>query len=301
MHKNDLKGVICAVVTPLKNGKPDTDNLQKLLRQLENDGCEGVLLLGTTGEGPSMGMAEREEIVSAAVAAKTGMKILVGTGTPSLTDTIYLTRRAFELGADVAVTLPPYYFKKVADEAMVDYFRQVFDEAVPDDKLLMLYHIPQVSGMPVTFGVIDGLLTYAGNRMAALKDSGGDIEFSRELCHKFPELRVFVGSDKLLLDGLCAGAAGCITAAANVIAPLAVQTYQTFIAGEEAEAAQEILTRARMLLDNYQPFPPSLKAILQHRYGAEGWEVRPPLSPLSEAQTQALLEKLAAFVPLKVN
>lgn len=294
-HNPDLKGVICAAVTPLKNGKLDTANLQKLMRQLESEGCNGVLLLGTTGEGPSMGMGEREEVIAAAVAARGNMKILAGTGTPSLTDTITLTRRAFELGADVAVTLPPYYFKKVSDEAMIAYFKQVFDEAVPDDKRLMLYHIPQVSGMPVTFPVIEGLLAYAGHRMAALKDSAGDIGFARDLRQKFPELRVFVGSDKLLLDGLCAGAAGCITAAANVIAPLAVQTYQTFVAGEDAESAQETLTAARSLLDNYQPFPPSLKAILAQRYGNEGWEVRPPLSPLPETQTQELLDKLASY------
>ncbi|MBZ0307387.1 MAG: dihydrodipicolinate synthase family protein, partial [Anaerolineae bacterium] len=232
--KMDLKGVICAAVTPLKKGKPDSDNLQRHLRRLAAEGCDGVLLLGTTGEGPSMGMAERGEIVEAAVAAKTGMKILVGTGTPSLPDTIHLTRRAFELGADAVVALPPYYFKKASDAGVIDYFKQVFDEAVPDDKLLLLYHIPQVSGMPVTFGVLEGVMKYAGDRMAGIKDSGGDIDHARELCQKFPELRVFVGTDSLLLDGLCAGAAGCITAAANVIAPLAVKTYRAFIAGEDA-------------------------------------------------------------------
>ncbi len=294
-NKMDLKGVICAAVTPLKNGKPDADNLQRHLRRLAAEGCDGVLLLGTTGEGPSMGMAERSDIVEAAVAAKAGMKILVGTGTPSLSDTIHLTRRAFEQGADAVVTLPPYYFKKASDAGVIDYFKQVFDEAVPDDKLLLLYHIPQVSGMPVTLGVLEGVMKYAGNRMAGIKDSGGEIDHARELCQKFPELRVFVGSDSLLLDGLCAGAAGCITAAANVIAPLAVKTYRAFIAGEDADPLQEVLSQARAVMDAYQPFPPSLKSILAHQYGTEGWEVRPPLTPLPADQQQELLRRLAEF------
>ncbi len=298
-QKSDLKGVICAAVTPLKNGRLDAAALQHHLRQLASEGCEGALVLGTTGEGPSFGLAERDEIVAAAVEANSGMKILIGTGTPSLTDTIHLTRRAFELGADAVVTLPPYYFKKATDAGVIAYFKQVFDAAVPDDGLLLVYHIPQVSGMPITFGVLEGLIPYAGDRLAGIKDSSGDMEHARDLCHKFPELRVFIGSDKLLLDGLCAGAAGCITAAANVIAPLAVRTYRAFVAWEEADPHQEILTSARSVVEAFQPLPASLKSVLAHRYGTESWEVRPPLSPLSAEQQQDFVNRLSAFAEVK--
>ena len=292
-RRDELEGIVAAVVTPLNaQDEPDLEGLQKHIRALASEGCHGILLLGTTGEGPSMGIHERRAVLEAGLSAAEGMIVYVGTGCPSLRDAIDLTTQAFELGADVVVVLPPYYYKKVSDEGLFAFYRRLFDEAVPEGKLLMLYDIPQQSQIPLSADLLERLLHYAGGRLAGVKDSTGNLDHGRELCERFPELRIFVGTDRLLCPALKFGAAGCITAAANLFAPLAVAVYRAHLAGEDCEPLQEVLTRVRELLDQYQPLAPTLKSLLALRYGSANWHVRPPLLPLPLESHRRLIESL---------
>jgi len=284
-------GVYCATVTPMRGLEVDTTALIAHLYALKAEGCDGVLLMGTTGEGPSLALDEREAIVAASVTAQTGLKILAGTGTPSLPETIHATRRAFALGADGVVVIPPYYFKTASEAGLLAYYRAVLDSAVPDDKALFAYHIPQVSGVAVPTTLLEKLASEYGARFAGVKDSGGDMGYADGIIQRAPELDVFVGSEKLLLTGLKHGAAGCITAGANVLARRAAAVYQAWKSGEDAEALQAALSIARTVLDGYAPAPSALKALLSARYGGESWDVRLPLLPLSEAQGVEFIEK----------
>lgn len=288
-----LGGVICAIVTPIRDGQPDIANLQTHMRAMEADGCDGVLLLGTTGEGTSMGMAQREMVVEGAMEARGNLTILIGTGTPSLQDTITLTKQAFEYGADGVVTLPPFYYNKVTHEGITAFYRAVIDEAVPDGKTLLAYHIPQVSGMPVSFEVLEAMQKYAPGRFAGIKDSTGDWNHTQSLNTTFPDLRIFAGNDHHLYNNLKAGGAGCITAACNLFASLARDVYHTFKAGGDGQAAQERLSAARSVLDRFPPSSASLKAMLSLRYGTEGWDLCPPLMSVSDSVRDGLLKALA--------
>lgn len=292
---SELKGVIPPVVTPLtQEDQLHLKNLQLHIRTMIQDGCSGVLLMGTTGEGPSLGLGERKAVIDAGVEAARGALVLVHTGCASLKDTLDLTRHAYDSGADAAMVVPPFYYKNVPVEGLLAYYRRLLEEAVPEDGSLLLYHIPQVSHVPVTFRLLVGLLNFASDRLVGLKDSSGDLDHLRELCGRFPKLRVFVGTDRLVLKGLRLGAAGCITAAVNVLAPLDVAVYRAFTSGREAEAEdlQEALTAARDALERYPPFPPTIKYLLSLRYGGTGWEPRPPLINLSEADQAALVRDL---------
>ncbi|MCU0465679.1 MAG: dihydrodipicolinate synthase family protein [Anaerolineae bacterium] len=289
-----FKGVYCASVTPMRGEAVDTAALVAHLHALKADSCDGVLLMGTTGEGPSLALAEREAIVEAAVAAKTGLSIMAGTGTPNLPETIQATRRAFELGADAVVVIPPYYFCTATEAGLLAYYRAVMDAAVPEGKTLFAYHIPQVSGVSVPPSLLVKLSLLYGDRFGGVKDSGGDMGYAGGLITTAPDLDVFVGSEKLLLTGLQQGAAGCITAGANVLAAQAAAVYRSWQAGEDAEAAQNTLSAARTILDGYAPAPSSLKALLALKYGGESWDVRPPLMPLPDDQRAELVEKFSA-------
>lgn len=293
--KDNLGGVICAIVTPLRDGQPDIANLQTHIRALEADGCDGVLLLGTTGEGTSMGMAQREAVVRGGMEARGNLTILVGTGTPSVQDTITLTQQAFDLGADGVVTLPPFYYNKVTNEGIIAFYRAVLDAAVPEGKMMLAYHIPQVSGMPVHFEVLEALQKHAPGRFVGIKDSTGDWTHTEALNTTFPDLRIFVGNDHHLYNNLKAGGAGCITAAVNLFAPLASAVYRTHLNGEDAQSAQERLSAARSVIDKFPPSSASLKSVLALRYGTPGWDVSPPLMPVSDASRNGLLEALAAL------
>lgn len=284
-------GVYCAAVTPMRGTDVDLTALITHLRALKADGCDGVLLMGTTGEGPSLSLSEREAIVSAAVEAQTGLKLMAGTGTPNLPETIQATRRAFELGADAVVVIPPYYFRTATEAGLLAYYRAVLDAAVPEGKALFAYHIPQVSGVAVPSSILEKLAAEYEARFGGVKDSGGDMSYAGGLIQSTPHLDVFVGSEKLLLTGLQQGAAGCITAGANVLAARAVAVYQAWKRGENADALQAELSVARTILDGYAPAPSSLKALLSVRYSGDSWDVRLPLLPLPEAQRAELLEK----------
>lgn len=292
----DLHGIVPAVVTPLtSDDKPDLHAIQWHIRALIEEGSHGILLLGTTGEGPSMGMAERESILEAGLEAAGDAFVMVGTATPSLQDTVQLTRRAYQLGADVAVVLPPYYYKKVTERGLLDFFRRLFADAVPSDGMLMVYHIPQVTQVPLTFNLLEELVRVSDGRLVGIKDSSGDLEHARQLCSRFPEIRVFVGTDRFLLHGLELGASGCITAGANILAPLAVAVYRAFTSGEDAQRIQTCLTAARDVLEGYQPFPATLKGLLARRYGGDSWHLRPPLVTLSQGEQEDLLCALQAL------
>jgi 4-hydroxy-tetrahydrodipicolinate synthase len=296
LSPSDLRGIVPAVVTPLSpDDKPDLHALRRHIRSLIEEGSHGILLLGTTGEGPSMGMAERESILEAGLEAAEDVFVMVGTATPSLRDTVQLTRRAYRLGADVAVVLPPYYYKDVAERGLLDFFQRLFAEAVPSDGMVMVYHIPQVTQISLPFNLLEDLVRVSNGRLVGVKDSSGDWEHARRLCSRFPEMRVFVGTDRLLLPGLELGASGCITAGANILAPLAVAVYRAFTAGEDAQRLQTCLTAAREVLEAYQPFPASLKALLALRYGGDSWHLRAPLTALSESNQGDLLSALQAL------
>ena len=297
MLKSDFKGVVTAVVTPFSpDDRPDLDNLQRLIRCLVEEGVDGLLLLGTTGEGPSTSFEEQQDILRAGLEAAGDRTVMAGTGCASLPDTIRLTRRAFELGVDGVVTVPPFYFKKSSTAGLLAYFQRVLDEAVPPEGALFLYDIPQVTGIPISPELIAGLLSHAENKLGGVKDSTGDFAHSLALIRAFPQLRIFVGTDKFLLNGMRSGAAGCITAGSNVFGSLAAGVYRAFCEGREAEALaealQEELAAARSALEKYTPFAASLKSLLARRFEGGGWNVRPPLVPLSSEEEASLVRSL---------
>lgn len=295
MKKDGFKGVIVAVVTPFtSDDRVDLNNLQKLIQMLYREGADGILLFGTTGEGPSLSFSEQEQVLSAGLEVSRDMIVMAGTGCAALPDTIRLTRRAFELGADAVVTVPPFYFKKFTTDGIYEYYRRVLDEAVPEDRHLFLYDIPKVTGVPITHDLVERLLAYAEPKLGGIKDSTGDWQHSLDYIQKFPQLRIFVGTDVYLLEGLRHGAAGCITAGANLFASLAADVQRAFLAGGDAEPLQSRLTAARLGLERYLPFPATLKSLLELRFGGPGWEVRPPLVPLTTEQRDDLVSTLQA-------
>lgn len=289
-----LRGVIPALVTPLTmDGKFNQGNYENHINTIASEGCNGIVVLGTTGEGPSFGLDERKKIIKVAVKASGEMLTIAATGCASLTDTLELTSHAFASGADAVLVLPPFYFKNLPHDGLVSYYRRLMEEAVPEDGQLLLYHIPQVTQVSITFELLESLLEIAGDKVAGVKDSSGDIQHLQKLCERFPQLQIFAGNDRHLLSGLKFGTAGCITAGVNVLAPLNVAVYEAYQKQQgDFETLQEKLTAGRTVLEKYMPFPATMKFLLSRRYKTQGWEVRPPLQPLTPREQKTLLTEL---------
>lgn len=305
-NSNNLVGVYAAALTPLA---PDfslaLEDMLKFLDFLARRGCHGALLMGTTGEGPSFAAEERLSLLRTALVVRQqhpDFRLLLGTGTPSLEETIQLTRSAFELGADGVVVLPPYYFRKVSDEGLFAWFSQVIHRAVPSGGALLGYHIPLLSGVPLSLDLLARLKDAYPDQFAGIKDSSADPEHARSLGRRFgSDLQVFSGTDSLFSLALEQGAAGCITALANLRSPdlrLVWDAYQdgsvALTAQASLSAAQARLDAARAVMGRYPPNPPLYKALLARLHPFALWPVRPPLLPMpSRLAEQALAEARA--------
>jgi len=300
-NSNHLKGVFAAVVTPLNPDlSPDLDGLITLLQFLAKRGCHGILLMGTTGEGPSFSISERLSVYQAAIYARQnlpGLSFLAGTGTPSLEDTVFLTRAVFDLGYDGVVVLPPYYFRKVTDEGLFSWFSQVLKKSVPLDGAVLGYHIPPVTGVGFSLDLISKLKDSYPNQFIGIKDSSGDPEWAQSLGARFgKDLMVFNGNDRLFSLALKSKAYGCITAMANLISPLHRIVWDNFQAGIIDEITQEKLSGAREVFDRYPPMPPLIKLMLSRMHSFPTWSVKPPLLDFNPVLLDSVLSEFLAEV-----
>ena len=298
---NSIAGVYAASVTPLKSDlSPDLEGLTNLLHFLAGRGCHGILLLGTTGEGPSFSREERLCVYQAAANAHKDLPdlcLLAGTGMPGLEDTVYLTRSAFDLGFDGVVVLPPYYFRQASDQGLFAWFSKVLDKAVPADGMLLGYHIPSVSGVGFSIDLLARLKDAYPYKFAGIKDSSGDPQWAQALGLRFgSNLLVFNGNDRLFSLALQSGASGCITAMANLLSPLHRQVWDQFQAGNGDEIGQDKLSAAREVLDRYAPFAPVIKMLLHRLHGLSLSKTKPPLTDFDPGLAEiALSEFLAAL------
>jgi 4-hydroxy-tetrahydrodipicolinate synthase len=293
-----LAGVYAAALTPLhSDGNLALGDLLRLLDFLAGRGCHGALLLGTTGEGTSFAPDERRAILSAGLQVRQShpdFRLLAGTGTPSLEETIQLSRTAFDLGFDGVVVLPPYYYKKLSDDGLLSWYCQVIQRAVPAGGALFGYHIPGVSGVGLSLELLSRLKDAQPDKFAGIKDSSGDPEHAVQLGRRFgQDFLVLTGSDRLLSHALQQGAGGCITAMANLYSPELRRAWDAYRDGNlaEQENAQASLSAKRQVLDRYPPAPPLLKAVIARQHSFPTWAVRPPLMPLgSDLAERAALE-----------
>lgn len=295
-----LSGVYAAAITPLKpDDSIDAPAVLPVLDFLAKRGCHGALLFGTTGEGPSFAPEERIAACRAALEIRRDhptFKLLLGTGTPSLEETIALTRAAFDLGLDGVVTLPPYYYRKVNDDGLFAWFGEVIKRAAPKDGCFFGYHIPSVSGVALSFDLLARLKDAFPAQFAGLKDSSADAEHGRRLGERFGnDLLIFCGTDPLFQSALKGGAGGTITAPANLFSPELRQVWDAHVSGGGAAEAQKRIEAMRQIIDRHAPAPAILKALLARLHGFPRFAVRPPLLPASrETEDKACAELEAA-------
>ena len=299
-NTKDIKGVFAAALTPLNSDySPSLENIPLYLDFLAGRGCHGSLILGTTGEGPSFAFEERISIMRAAMRVREAhpkFQLLVGTGTPSLEETINLTRAAFEIGMDGVVVLPPYYYRTAEDEGLIKWYESLLQRAVPEGAALFGYHIPAVSGVPLSIDLLSRLIDAFPSKFAGIKDSSGDPDHAKTLGGKFGnDLAVFTGNDRLFSLALENNAVGCITALANLFSPQLRELWQAYQQGEELELIQERLSKGRAIIDNYPPAPSLLKYLVSELYEFDHWPVRPPLVPLPDRLTNAVLQDAASL------
>ena len=292
-----IQGVLSPVVTPFKRDlSPDPERYVRHCKWLLAHGCAGLAVFGTNSEANSLSVDERMMLLEALVQGGVpAAKLMPGTGMCALTDSVRLTAHAVKLGCAGVLMLPPFYYKGVPDEGLYRNFAEVI-ERVGDARLqLYLYHIPTVSQVPITLGLIDRLLKAYPGAVAGIKDSSGDWNNTKAVLDAYAksDFDVFAGSEVFLLANMRGGGKGCITATGNVNPGPINRVYENWRT-PEADALQAGITATRDMLQKY-PMISALKAIVGHWGRDPDWAtVRPPLVELTAVQQHSLVAELTA-------
>ncbi len=295
--KNALFGGInAAALTAMKADlSPDLDRYAAHCKWLLANGCNGLGILGTTGEANSFGFDERKEILEGILARGVPATALMpGTGCASLTDTVELTKHAKAQGCRGVLVLPPFYYKAPTDDGLFAWFSEVI-QRVGGGIALYLYHFPQQSAVPFTLDLIGRLLKAYPGAVKGVKDSSGDYANMKAMIDAFAKdgFEVYAGADNYVQKILAEGGAGCITAAANVNARFGAVVYK-HRTGPEADAAQKVLDATRKAATAV-PLIPGLREIIARSTGDAAWRhIRPPHLPLTAEEGQRAWDAMQA-------
>jgi 4-hydroxy-tetrahydrodipicolinate synthase len=280
----EISGAIAPVPTPLDDALAFDQSAQSThLNWLASEGLDGALILGTNGEFPSFSLNERRAVAEAAAAADSGLDLILGVGSCSLPEVLVMVDLASSLGYRAVLCPPPFYFRSAPARGIAAFFLEVLERAsLP----VLLYHIPQVTGVAISDEVLD--LLGGHESLNGVKDSTGDPDELLRLTQRFAAGCYLVGNDRLVTACVEAGGSGSISAAASV-APALVCAVQ------RGEAQQSDLDRVRSLLEEYG-LGPSVKYLLR-RFGFGDFSTRPPLVGLDDARAPALWDAYCELTP----
>jgi 4-hydroxy-tetrahydrodipicolinate synthase len=285
MSTKTLSGVIAAIATPIdESGAPDLPRAMKLARFLLDNGCDGLNVLGTTGEATSFSLAERKSVMDAYKANGLPLqRLMVGTGAAAVSDAVALTRHAAELGFGGALVLPPFYYKGVPDDGLVAYIDTLVKSTAATPIPLYLYHYPAMSGLPWHIPLIKRLLEAYSSRIVGLKDSSGDMDYARAAAALSQDFAVFPSTEACLLEARNGAFAGCVSATANLNPDLCGRAWASGDA-----AALEAAVAIRKLFEG-KPLVSGVKALLAHIHGDPALaRMKPPLAALPAADRNAV-------------
>jgi len=291
-----LRGVLAPVLTPFhRNLDADVDAFIAHCRWLI-DQRANLAIFGTNSEAASLAVDERIALTDAILAAGVpASRLMPGTGACSIRDAVTLTRHAVRNGAAGVLMLPPFYFKGVSDDGLFAWYSDVIEEVGDERLAVYLYHIPQMTQVPITLALIERLLKRYPRVIAGAKDSSGDWSNSKAMIDAFATggFDVFPASESLLSKALAIGGAGCISATVNVN-PAGIRAVYD---GWNTAQGTELQSRADAIRTIFQarPMIPAMKCVVAEFSGSADWRVvRPPLLALDDASAATLLNQLRA-------
>ncbi len=240
MRNNQICGVVTPLLTPYNDDLSICDDLYlQHAADILAQGSHYLSPFGTTGEALSNSARERmailELLVSSGVA--TARQLMPGTGLCSLEETIALTRHAFDLGCGAAMLLPPFFYSNPGDEGLYRYFSQLVEALGDKTPKIILYHIPQNTGVAISPDLSARLNTAFPDVIVAYKDSSGDWENTVAVIRAAPGLAVFPASETVLKKGMDLGGAGCISATCNSNVANIRAMYDAVLAEDAAQIA----------------------------------------------------------------
>jgi|694.fasta_scaffold02776_12 4-hydroxy-tetrahydrodipicolinate synthase len=268
-------GIYAASLTPMHEDLScNYEEFAAHCNDLMRRGCSGVLVFGTTGEGSSFAVDEREKALEKIIALGVNpQKIIPVINCCAIQDTIRLTRHAVSQRCPVVLIGPPFYYKKIDQAGILAFYKKVIQEARHSELKILLYHIPQYSGISITIDLIKTLREEFPNTLMGIKESEGNMAFTKQVLTTFPGFKVFVGHELQITEAVQLGASGGISGLANAYPELICSLYQS---GNSQHTLQNIIET----LKGYPLFP-AIKYLVEKQKGNAWHALRPPLLPLS--------------------
>jgi 4-hydroxy-tetrahydrodipicolinate synthase len=285
-------GTYTAIVTPFKNGLVDETAFRKLIEfQIEN-GVDGIVPAGTTGEAATLDFAEHLRVIKVAVEEARGRcKIIAGTGSNSTVEAAELTQKAEQVGADAALLASPYY-NKPTQEGVYRHYKQIAESS---SIKLMLYNVPSRTAGEIGVETCARLAEDCKN-IVSIKEAGGSAERVSALKKILPpEFTILSGDDGLTLPFMAVGAVGVVSVASNVIPRQITDMVNTFLAGRLADALKIHLRYYQLFKDLFIESNPIPVKTALYLMGLIENEFRLPLCEISKTNQGKLHETLAAL------
>lgn len=272
-----------AAVTPCdKSNKFDPGAYREQLTWWKSQGADGVLVLGTNGEGPSFSVAERKAVASFALKNKMGLDMIVGTGTANYQEAIELSQHAAGEGADSVLITPPFFFKSPRQDGVVNYFDLIFTQVKSP---VLYYHIPRVTGVPVDVTVLKALTRHPN--FIGLKNSNGDAAEHQTFVTGLPaSLNIISGTDSNMLAALRHGS-GVILGSGNIYTKQVAAIFAAHRAGRDPQPEYDRLMAAVKLMqaNGYGSNYNAIKYALNQMMGVSRINyARPPHVPLTDQE-----------------
>lgn len=239
-----LRGIWSAALTPVtERYEPDASRAIAYYRDLLDGGCDGLNLLGTSGEAMSFSVEQRLRFMEAIAASGLPLeRVMVGTGAASLDDAARLTRGAFDLGFAAALVMPPFFYRGITDDGVLAFFNALFDRAGANGRVV-LYNFPAMSGITFHPELVDRLVAQHGERIAGVKDSSNQPSLQAEIVRRQAPLAVFAAAEDYLLEAKAYGVAGCISGSVCLWPSLATHVFES----GDAEQARALAEKRRSI------------------------------------------------------
>lgn len=288
----NLSGVFPALTTPFADdGSVSVEAIRHNIRKYNDTGIAGYTVIGSTGESVLLSRKEIDTVMSAVKeAAAPGLKLIAGTGAESTAETIERTKRAAELGYQVALVKTPYYYKPAYKaENYIAHFRRVADASpIP----VMLYSVPQFTGVVLEAPEVAKLAEHPN--IIGMKESSGIVQRAAEISASAPSsFQLLVGSASMLFPSMAVGAVGAILALASALPEYCVAVHEAGKSGDMQrgrEVQLALLDASKVIVS--QGGIPGVKYTMDLR-GYRGGAPRLPLLPPREDQKKAIREVLA--------
>ncbi|HXB82967.1 MAG TPA: dihydrodipicolinate synthase family protein [Candidatus Acidoferrum sp.] len=287
-----IGGIWAAALTPVTADlQPDAGRAIPYYRELLENGCDGINVLGTTGEAMSLSVEQRVRYMRSLASSDLPMaRMMAGTGAAALDDAVELTRAALDCGFAAALIMPPFFYREASDDGIAGFYETLLARAKPARKSVLLYNFPRMSGVALHADLVDRLVAASNDRIFGMKDSSNDAALQSEIIGRRPGFAIFPGSENDLAGAKRRGVAGCISGS---VALWPRRAKQVFESGDAAQASE--LDHRRAALDGV-PLVGAMRYRIAALRGEPEWErTMPPQEPLSAEQRERLDRALASF------